>query len=60
MYSDSVTIAHGNSRSFLVRRSLSGDATPWSHSTKVWVWIGVIAASWAPVILAGYVVWSAL
>jgi hypothetical protein len=60
MYSDLDTTAHAKSGSFFVQRSSPGDAAPWGQGAKILVWISVASASWAAVILAGYVVWSAL
>jgi len=60
MYSDTDTISHSGSARFFVQRSPPSDAAPWSHGTKVLLWISLVAASWAAVIFSGYALWSAL
>lgn len=60
MYSDTDTTAHGGAGSFLVQRFSPTDAAPWSLGAKALVWISLMSACWAAVILAGYAVWSAL
>jgi hypothetical protein len=60
VYSDADTPAHGRSGSVFVQGSSPSDAAPLSYGAKVLVWISLISASWAAVILVGYIVWSAL
>jgi hypothetical protein len=60
MYSDTVTPASGKFGAFLIQQSPRGDAAPYKHGAKVLLWIGLIGASWAVMVAAGYSVWSAL
>ena len=60
MYSDPDTPAYGTLGGAFGRRSSHSDAAPWSHGSKVLLWIGLVLASWAAVILPAYFVWSTL
>ena len=52
--------AYGRFSTFFVPRSPRAADAPWSHNAKVLLWLGLAVASWAAVIFAGYLVWSAL
>ena len=54
------TSSLGKFGTFMGRRFPRRQNLPWSHSSKVALWIGLASASWAVVIFAGYLIWSAL
>lgn len=59
MPSSTDTSIYGRFSTQFVQRSEEHTDAPWSHNAKVLLWIGLAVASWAAVILAGYLVWSA-
>lgn len=60
MSSGTDTSTYSRFGTLFVQRSRERTDAPWSHSAKVLLWIGLAAASWGLVILAGYLIWSAL
>jgi hypothetical protein len=60
MSSGTDTSTFGRFGAFLVQRSRREAASPWPHGAKVLLWGGLAVASWAAMISAGYLVWSAL
>ena len=59
MSSSTDTSTYGRFDTLLIQRSEEHTDAPWTHNTKVLLWIGLGIVSWAAVILAGYLVWSA-
>jgi hypothetical protein len=45
---------------FVGRRLPLRENAPWSHGSKVALWVGLAGVSWAVVIFAGYFIWAAL
>jgi hypothetical protein len=60
MSSGTNTHALGRFGTFVVRRFPQLENAPWSHGSKVALWIGLAGISWALVIFVGYFLWSAL
>ena len=60
MSSGTHTSSVGKFGTFVVRRFPQLENMPWSHGTKIVLWVGLGAASWAAVVAAGYFLWSAL
>jgi hypothetical protein len=54
------TSSFGKFTTFVGRRFPRRQNMPWSHSSKVALWIGLASASWAVVIAIGYFIWSSL
>ncbi|HEX4505693.1 MAG TPA: hypothetical protein VH722_08165 [Alphaproteobacteria bacterium] len=60
MYGDTGTTTQAGFGAAFLQRPAPDDAAPQPHGARVLLWIGLAAASWAAVILAGYCIWSAL
>jgi len=60
MSSGTETPSIGKFGTFVARRFPQLENAPWSHGSKVALWVGLAGASWAVVILVGYLIWAAL
>jgi hypothetical protein len=60
MQSGTSPTSKGRLSAFVVRHLPHAEDRPWTHATKVALWLGLAGASWVAVIAAGYFVWTAL